>query len=132
MLQHISCNVSCTSGQFQGHIGFAPKPQFFASFLRFSFLLWHSSCFSGWRKCAQGANLCKLMGCSKKPSNTTGLKEGTQGNPNRAQGFIATFIDFFKLIATCTKSDRCGTMMMLLHGYRNSGGVISGTYTQMG
>jgi hypothetical protein len=48
-----------------------------------------------------------------------GPKESTQGNPNRAQGFIATFTDSFSLIATCTKSDRCGTMMMLLHGDHN-------------
>jgi hypothetical protein len=72
------------------------------------------------------------MRCSKKPPTTTGPKESTQGNPNRAQGFIATFIDFFKLIATCMKGDRCGTIMMLLHGYRNSSDVISGAYTRLG
>jgi hypothetical protein len=71
--------------------------------------------------------------CSKKLPTTTGPKESTQGNPNRAQSFIATPYKSFSLIANCTKSEiKCGMMMMLLHGDPNGGAVIYGNHTPMG
>jgi hypothetical protein len=89
-----------------------------------AFRFCNSSCFSGWRNCAQGAKLCKTLRCSKKPPNTTGPKKARRATPTARRASLQRLIDFFDMIAICKKSDKCGTTMMLLHGDHNGGAVI--------
>jgi hypothetical protein len=61
-----------------------------------------------------------------------GLRKARGATPIARRASSQRLIVFFNTIATCTKSDNSGTVMMLLHGDHNDDAVISGIYTPMG
>jgi hypothetical protein len=60
---------------------------------------------------------------------TAGPKESTQGNPATSSRYLEAF---FSTTGTLTNSDKCGTMMTLLHGDRKDAGALSGMCTPLG
>jgi hypothetical protein len=64
--------------------------------------------------------------------NRAHYKETRRATPTARRASSQRLIEFINIIATCMKYDKCGMMMMLLHGDRNDGAVISGIYTSTG
>jgi hypothetical protein len=118
------------------HSGFVPKRSFFSLFFHFPFP--QSCSFSTLRlfllfrqaELRKGAKLCRTLRCNKKPGRRK--LEARRATPTVRWASSQRLIEFSNIIATCTKSDECGTMMMLLHGNCNDGAVIFGIYTPIG
>jgi hypothetical protein len=107
----VELKVTCSPGW---HLGFAPEVQFFASFCDSRF---YNSAVIAF---LAGGVAHKAQNCAEQcaAARNRPLKQGLGKHAGRPQSRTGLAI-FFTMIAICKKSDKCGTMMMLLPGDHN-------------
>jgi hypothetical protein len=100
------------------------KGQFFANFLRFSFLYGHSFCFPARQSCA------KHCATARNYSIQQGQRKARRGNLKPA--LQRDVLAFFSTIATCAMRNKQELLMMMLFDDCNDGTAISGICALMG